>query len=40
MVGARYVVITDVNDYRLELARQMEQTEAINIERISVGRKS
>src|SRR5713101_70340 len=28
--GARYVVITDVNDYRLELARKMGVTLAIN----------
>jgi len=29
--GARYVVITDVNDYRLDLARQMGATLAVNI---------
>src|SRR5450755_841394 len=29
--GARYVVITDVNDYRLALARKMGVTEAVNI---------
>src|SRR5450631_2100155 len=29
--GARYVVITDVNEYRLELARKMGVTEAVNI---------
>ncbi len=29
--GARYVVITDVNEYRLALARQMGVTEAVNI---------
>lgn len=29
--GARYVVVTDVNDYRLELARKMGATRAINI---------
>jgi len=29
--GARYVVITDVNDYRLELARQMGATVALNV---------
>jgi len=29
--GARFVVITDVNDYRLELARQMGATVALNI---------
>lgn len=30
-IGARYVVITDVNDYRLDLARKMGATHAINI---------
>lgn len=30
-VGARHVVITDVNDYRLALARQMGATKAINV---------
>ena len=30
-VGARYVVITDVNEYRLELARIMGATMAINV---------
>jgi threonine 3-dehydrogenase len=29
--GARYVVITDVNEYRLSLARKMGVTEAVNI---------
>ena len=29
--GARYVVITDVNEYRLELARKMGVTVAVNI---------
>lgn len=29
--GARHVVITDVNDYRLALARQMGATRAVNI---------
>ncbi|MDC7232627.1 MAG: L-threonine 3-dehydrogenase [Spirochaetales bacterium] len=29
--GARYVIITDVNDYRLNLARQMGVTRAVNI---------
>jgi len=28
-VGARHVVITDVNDYRLGLARQMGATRAV-----------
>jgi len=32
-VGARHVVITDVNDYRLALARKMGATRAVNIER-------
>ena len=32
-VGARNVVITDVNDYRLELARQMGATRAVNVSR-------
>jgi len=32
-VGARYVVVTDVNDYRLEIARQMGATRAINVSR-------
>lgn len=30
-VGARFVVITDVNDYRLELARTMGATRAVNV---------
>jgi threonine 3-dehydrogenase len=30
-VGARNVVITDVNDYRLELARKMGATRAVNV---------
>jgi threonine 3-dehydrogenase len=29
--GARFVVVTDVNDYRLDLARQMGATVALNI---------
>lgn len=29
--GARHVVITDINDYRLELARQMGVTRAVNV---------
>ncbi|MBX3245955.1 MAG: L-threonine 3-dehydrogenase [Myxococcales bacterium] len=32
-VGARYVVITDVNDYRLDLARKMGATRAVNVAR-------
>ena len=34
--GARHVVITDVNDYRLELARKMGATVALNVSRESV----
>lgn len=30
-VGARYVVITDVNEYRLELAKKMGATRTVNI---------
>ena len=29
--GARFVVITDVNPYRLELARKMGVTRAVNV---------
>ena len=32
-VGARYVVITDVNDYRLGLAKQMGATRAVNVQK-------
>jgi threonine 3-dehydrogenase len=35
-VGARHVVITDVNDYRLELARKMGATRAINVLHTSI----
>jgi threonine 3-dehydrogenase len=31
-VGARHVVVTDVNEYRLELARKMGATRAINVQ--------
>ena len=34
--GARHVVITDVNDYRLELARQMGASMALNVTRESI----
>ncbi|GAB1476979.1 L-threonine 3-dehydrogenase [Bacillota bacterium] len=34
--GARYIVVTDVNEYRLELARKMGATRAINTNEISV----
>lgn len=30
-VGARHVVITDINDYRLELAKKMGVTRAVNV---------
>ena len=30
-VGARHIVITDVNDYRLELAKQFGVTQALNV---------
>jgi threonine 3-dehydrogenase len=35
-VGARHIVITDVNDYRLELARKMGASRAINVSRDSL----
>ena len=35
-VGARHVVITDVNDYRLDLARKMGATRAVNVSRASL----
>ena len=35
-VGARYVVITDINDYRLQIARTMGATRAINVKRRSI----
>ncbi len=35
-VGARFVVITDVNDYRLGLASQMGATRAINVAKKSI----
>ena len=34
--GARHVVITDVNDYRLDLARKMGATRAINVTHTSI----
>jgi len=34
--GARHIVVTDINDYRLELARRMGATRAINVERESL----
>ena len=35
-IGARHVVITDVNDYRLELARKMGATRAVNVKHESL----
>jgi threonine 3-dehydrogenase len=35
-VGARHVVVTDVNDYRLELARRMGASRAINVQKESL----
>jgi threonine 3-dehydrogenase len=35
-VGARHVVITDVNDYRLDLARKMGATKALNVTKDSL----
>jgi len=35
-VGARHIVVTDVNDYRLELARNMGASRAINVTRESL----
>ena len=38
-VGARYVVITDVNDYRLGLAREMGADQTVNVTRGSIAAK-
>ncbi len=35
-VGARHVVVTDVNEYRLDLARKMGATRAIDVTRTSI----
>ena len=35
-VGARHVVVTDVNDYRLGLARKMGATRAVNVAKTSL----
>ncbi|MFQ5894035.1 MAG: zinc-binding dehydrogenase, partial [Nitrospinota bacterium] len=35
-VGARFVVVTDVNEYRLELAREMGATSAVNVAHSSI----
>ncbi|MGH8402138.1 MAG: L-threonine 3-dehydrogenase, partial [Gammaproteobacteria bacterium] len=36
-VGARYVVITDVNDYRLDLATKMGATRTVNVQKQKLG---
>ena len=36
-VGARNVIITDINDYRLDLAMKMGATRAINVKHLSIG---
>src|SRR6187549_59937 len=36
-VGARHVVITDINDYRLALALKMGASRAVNVEREDLG---
>jgi len=36
-VGARHIVITDVNDYRLALAKKMGASMAINVKQSSIG---
>jgi threonine 3-dehydrogenase len=35
-VGARYVVVTDVNDYRLDLAHKMGATRVVNVTKESL----
>src|SRR5205085_2366079 len=35
-VGARHVVVTDVNDYRLDLAKRMGASRAINVSKTSI----
>jgi threonine 3-dehydrogenase len=35
-IGARHVVITDVNDYRLDLARRLGATRALNVREQSI----
>ncbi len=36
-VGARHVVITDVNDYRLDLARKLGATRTVNVSKETLG---
>ncbi len=40
--GARHVVITDVNDYRLDLAKKLGATRAVNVskEKLATSRRS
>ena len=38
--GARYVVITDVNPYRLELARKMGATLAVDVQQAADRRRA
>lgn len=35
-IGARHIVITDVNEYRLDLARKMGATRAVNVQQQSI----
>jgi threonine 3-dehydrogenase len=35
-IGARHIVITDVNDYRLDLARKMGASHAVNVKHQSI----
>lgn len=35
-IGARHVVITDINDYRLDLAREMGATRTLNVSKESI----
>ena len=35
-VGARHIVVTDVNEYRLELAKKMGATRAVNVQKQSL----
>ena len=37
-VGARHIVITDINEYRLALARRMGASRAVNVEREDLGK--
>ena len=35
--GARFVVITDVNDYRLDIAKKMGATRVVNVTKLKSG---